>query len=99
MSEDVAVRGSVDRPERSFTDALARLRSAQKPGAGAPPYSRWVNRRFGRLLAAAAYRIGATPNAVTGVSALFTFAGLALIALIAPAPWLGLAVTALLVVG
>ena len=29
--------------------------SAQKSGAGAPPYSRWVNRRVGRVLAALAY--------------------------------------------
>ena len=99
MSEDLAVRRSVGRSERSFREALTRLRSAQKPGVGAPPYSRWVNRRLGRLLAAAAYRVGATPNGVTAVSALFTFSALALVAVVTPEPWLGLAVTALLVIG
>jgi phosphatidylglycerophosphate synthase len=99
MSEELAVRDAVGRPERSFRDALTRLRTAQKPGTGAPPYSRWINRRLGRILAAAAYRVGATPNGVTAVSALFTFSALALVALVAPTPWLGLGVTGLLVIG
>jgi phosphatidylglycerophosphate synthase len=85
--------------DRSFREGLIRLRSAQKPGTGAPPYSRWINRRLGRFLAAGAWRVGATPNAVTGVSALFTFSGLALVALVPPTPWLGIAVAAFLVIG
>jgi phosphatidylglycerophosphate synthase len=99
MSEELAVRDAVGRSERSFRVALDRLRAAQKPGAGAPPYSRWVNRRLGRVLAAAAYRVGATPNGVTALSALFTFSALALVALVAPTPWLGIGVTLLLVIG
>src|SRR5690348_14894922 len=98
MSEELAVRESVGRSD-SFREALTRLRSAQKPGAGAPPYSRWINRRLGRILAAAAYRARATPDAVTVLSAVFTFSGLSLVALVAPVPWLGFAVTALLVLG
>jgi phosphatidylglycerophosphate synthase len=43
--------------------------------------------------------VGATPNAVTGVSALFTFSALALVALVPPTPWLGVVITALLVIG
>src|SRR5690606_41281534 len=83
-------------------DALpifGRLRYAQKSTKGAPAYSRFVNRKAGRVLAAAAYRIGATPNQVTAVSALFTYAGIAVIALVPPAPPVGILVTALLVVG
>ena len=99
MSEELAVRDAVGRRERSFRDALTRLRSAQKPGVGAPPYSRWINRRLGRILAAAAYRVRATPNGVTALSAFFTFSALALVALVPPTPWLGIGVTVLLVVG
>jgi phosphatidylglycerophosphate synthase len=75
------------------------MAAAQKPGRGAPPYSRWINRRFGRVLAVTAYVLHLTPNAVTGISALFTFSALALIALVPPFWWLGLVVGACLVVG
>ena len=40
------------------------LAAAQKTAArGAPAYSRYINRRLGRLLAAAALRAGLGPNA------------------------------------
>ena len=86
-------------PPRGFREALARLASAQKSAKGAPAYSRFVNRKLGRLLAAVAYVAGLTPNAVTAISAAFTFTGIALIALVEPAPWLGAAVCLALVVG
>jgi phosphatidylglycerophosphate synthase len=57
------------RPARRFGDALAALSSVQKPGAGFPAYTRWVNRRLARYAAAAAYRVGLTPNQVTAASA------------------------------
>lgn len=76
------------------------LGRAQKGRArGAPAYSVYVNRRLGRLLAATAYRIGLSPNQVTGISALHTFAGLALLILFPPSWWLGIAVMLLLVLG
>ena len=57
-----------------FADVVARLAAAQKPRApGAPAYSIYVNRPLGRLLAAAAYLGGLTPNVVTVISAVFTF--------------------------
>lgn len=78
----------------------ARLRDAQKGRArGAPAYSVYVNRPVGRLLAAIAYRIGLTPNQVTLVSAVFTFAGIALIALAPIEPWVGIVVWLLLALG
>ncbi|MEU5880190.1 CDP-alcohol phosphatidyltransferase family protein [Spirillospora sp. NPDC047279] len=83
----------------SFSDALTRLASAQKSAKGAPAYSRFVNRKLGRVLAAASYVAGLTPNQVTGISALFTFSGIALIALADPALWVGVAVCLALVVG
>lgn len=85
--------------EESFRDTVRRLGGAQKGAVGAPAYSRFVNRRLGRVLAAAAFHLGLTPNAVTVISAGFTSSGIALLALF-PASWsAGGAVTGLLVVG
>lgn len=69
---------------------LRELRGAQKSAKGVSLYSRYVNRPAGRVFAAAAYRLGMTPNQVTLVSAAFTFAALASVALVRPG-W-GLAV-------
>jgi phosphatidylglycerophosphate synthase len=86
-------------PRGSLGETLARLASAQKGAQGAPAYSRFVNRRLGRLLAALAFHAGLTPNAVTGISAVFTATGISLLAL-RPASWpLGLVVAACLAVG
>jgi len=82
-----------------FRSTLARMSAAQKPGRGAPPYSRWINRRMGRVIAAAAYTVGATPNGVTAVSAALTTGGILLIALVEPVWWIGLAVAGFLVLG
>ncbi|SFQ52143.1 CDP-alcohol phosphatidyltransferase [Amycolatopsis arida] len=87
-------------PESSgFAAALARLPSVQKSARGAPAYSRFVNRRAGGILAAGAYHLGLSPNVVTAVSAVCTFAGVATIALVEPAPLVGLLVCAALVLG
>ncbi|WAC65572.1 CDP-alcohol phosphatidyltransferase family protein [Agrococcus sp. SL85] len=84
----------------SFVDAHRRLAAAQKGHArGAPAYSVYVNRRIGRVLAAAAHRRGWTPNGATAVSAAHTFLGIALLVLLPAAWWTGLVVAALLVLG
>ena len=84
----------------SYLDIVRRLSAAQKGAArSAPAYSRFVNRKIGRLLAAAAYKAGLTPNQVTGISALHTFTGIALLALVPPSWWLGILVLILLVLG
>ncbi|TXK17728.1 CDP-alcohol phosphatidyltransferase family protein [Homoserinibacter sp. GY 40078] len=82
-----------------FGETLARMSAAQKPGRGAPPYSRWINRRMGRVIAAAAYTVGATPNQVTAASAALTTGALVVIALVEPVWWLGFVVAGLLVLG
>ena len=68
----------------TFGQALLRLRTAQKSSKGVSLYSRYVNRPVGRVLAAGAYRAGLTPNQVTLISAAFSFAGVAAVALVAP---------------
>ncbi|MET0866002.1 MAG: CDP-alcohol phosphatidyltransferase family protein, partial [Nakamurella sp.] len=78
---------------------MRQLRGAQKSSKGAPAYSRFVNRRAGRFLAAAAYRLGMTPNMVTAVSALFSFAAIALLALAEPSWLVGIAVALGLMIG
>ncbi|QMU80457.1 CDP-alcohol phosphatidyltransferase family protein [Streptacidiphilus sp. PB12-B1b] len=75
------------------------MRGAQKSSKGVSYYSRWINRPLGRVLAAAAYPTGLTPNAVTGISALVTGCGIALIALVPPSWPLTVGVAALLVLG
>ena len=93
----------VDRPvapaAEPLRDTLRRLASAQKGAQGAPAWSRFVNRPLGRLLAAVAFRAGLTPNAVTGLSAACTAAGLVLLAAVRPSPVLGVAVAVLLARG
>lgn len=86
-------------PASSLGETLRRLSTAQKGAQGAPAYSRFINRRLGRLLAALAYHARLTPNAVTAISALFTASGIALIALVRPSWWLGVAVAACLALG
>jgi phosphatidylglycerophosphate synthase len=84
---------------RSYGEVVAALAGAQKPAKGAPAYSRFVNRRLGRYLAAAAYRLGLTPNIVTGISAAFSFTAIAVIALARPTVPVGVLVAAALVAG
>lgn len=82
-----------------FGSAWRELKRAQKAGRGAPPYSLYVNRPLGRVLAAAAFRVGWTPDQVTVVSAVTTFAGLAVIAIGPSSPVVGFIVALLLVLG
>ena len=86
--------------DESYLDTVRRLSSAQKTAArGAPAYSIYVNRKVGRYLAAAAYRAGLTPNMVTAISAVFTFSGIALLALGQPSWAVGVSVWLLLAIG
>jgi phosphatidylglycerophosphate synthase len=71
----------------------------QKTAKGAPAYSRFVNRRIGRYFAALAFAWGRTPNQVTALSAVFTFSGIAIVALFQPTALLSLTVCLALVVG
>ena len=96
----LADTGSIAVPGRTIREGFRQLGLAQKPAArSAPAYSRFVNRRIGRALAAVCWALGLSPNAVTVLSAAFTFSAIALLAL-APLGWpLGLAVGTGLLVG
>lgn len=97
---DLMANTAQQNPQReSYSAVVARLAAAQKSNKGAAAYSRWINRPLGRRFAALAYRLGMTPNQVTGVSAIFTFAGIALLATLSPTFWTGVVVALLLVIG
>lgn len=100
MSERrIAAKVVTQSQKQNFADVLNRLAGAQKSATGAPAYSRFVNRRLGRLLAAGAFQLGLTPNVVTIVSGLFSFAGIAVLATVSPSWTSGVVVSLALIVG
>ena len=72
--------------EPTIRDNIRALAAAQKSKAGAPLYSRIVNRPVGRVLAAVAHRAHLTPDQVTLLSAACTLTGIALLAAAPLAP-------------
>jgi phosphatidylglycerophosphate synthase len=83
-----------------FTDTVRRLAGAQKPPAkGSPAYSRFVNRKIGRVLAAASFHLGLTPNQVTFISAGFSTVAIAMIALVRPTPVAAITIALALLLG
>jgi phosphatidylglycerophosphate synthase len=84
---------------RSYSAALAALSSAQKPGHGVPAYTRYVNRWFGRRLAAAAYALGLRPNIVTLVSGAVSAIGIGMVATLRPTPLVATVAVFVLLVG
>lgn len=83
----------------SYRAAIDQLSAAQKPAYGAPAYSRFVNRPAGRRIAARAYALNLTPNAVTGISALLSAIGILVLALAPISIWTGMVVAAALALG
>lgn len=79
--------------------ALVRLAGAQKSSRGAAGYSRWVNRRAGRQIASVAYVVGLTPNQISALSAVFTFASITALAVFHPSWYLAVAVSLGLLIG
>lgn len=84
---------------RSYADTVSRLASAQKSARGASPYAQLINRPAGRRFAACSYVLGLTPNQVTAISALLTFAGIAVLAIVPSSVLVGVICSVLLVLG
>lgn len=80
-------------------ESIRALSAAQKSNAGAPLYSRVINRPVGRVLAAIAHRVGMTPDQVTVLSACCTYLGIVLIAVWAPSPAATVLTSLLLMLG
>jgi phosphatidylglycerophosphate synthase len=78
---------------------MRELSSAQKSPKGVSLYARYINRPAGRVLAALSFVAGLTPNQVTLISAAFSFAGIAVLALVEPTVISGLVVALLLALG
>lgn len=85
-------------PDR-YSSALTSLRGAQKTPRGVSLYSTWVNRPFGRRLAALADALHLTPNQVTLGSAACSLTAVALLALLPRSVTVGLVAGGLLVLG
>jgi phosphatidylserine synthase len=101
MTDGKGITPAIDRvtPASPYRDVVTALSSAQKTSKGAPAYSRFVNRKLGRLIAAQAFRMRLTPNLITAISAFFSFAAIVLLALHRPTPWSGVLVCVGLVLG
>ncbi|QWW19177.1 CDP-alcohol phosphatidyltransferase family protein [Schaalia sp. 19OD2882] len=82
-----------------FRANRARLDAAQKPGNGVPAYTRWVNRRGARLVAAAGAASGMTPNGITFISLAFSVAGMVALVALPDRVWAGIPVAVLLATG
>jgi phosphatidylglycerophosphate synthase len=83
-----------------FTATVRQLAGAQKPPAkGSPAYSRFVNRKIGRVLAAGSYQLGLTPNQVTFISAAWSAAAIAMIAVVRPTPAVAITIALALLLG
>lgn len=96
----MSIAPTLERIDEGYWSTVSRLATAQKgTSRTAPAYSRFVNRKLGRLLAAWAYRAGLTPNAVTGISAAFTGVAITLLLVFPPSSTLGVGVAAALVLG
>jgi phosphatidylglycerophosphate synthase len=89
----------LDSASARFTAARSRLAGAQKSNASVPAYLRFVNRRAGGYLAALGYAVGLTPTAVTALSAVCSFSGIALLMLVHPTAAAGIGIALLLVLG
>jgi phosphatidylserine synthase len=90
-------------PESSATlryaYARSRLAGAQKSSASTPVYLRFVNRKAGGVLAAAAYALRLTPTQVTLASSATSFTGIAVLALHRSSMLTGVVVSVLLLLG
>lgn len=97
MSASVTRTSSTTPPTRPLTyrDARSRLGHAQKSNASVPPYSRYINRPLGGRIAAAGAALGATPNQVTALSALWSLIGFVWLVAVPPSASMALGVTVL----
>ncbi len=82
-----------------YRAAVVGLERHQKTAKGAPAYSRFVNRRLGRHLAALAHVRGATPDQLTAISAGCSLLGIAVLAVLPVTVASAVLITASLVLG
>lgn len=86
-ADNPSPNGSV---KQRYQWAINSLAMAQKPAQGVPAYTRWINRRGARVVAAAAYALGWTANTVTAISATLSLIGMIIIVIAPPTWWAGL---------
>lgn len=86
-------------PRRPVRESIELLRAHQKPQRGVSVYSIYVNRPAGRVLAAVASSVGATPNQVTLLSGLLSMTAIVLLAVLPIGVEVGVVAALLLAVG
>lgn len=67
---------------KSIKNNYRSLKASQKKGAGTPAYTRFVNRFLGRVIASCLAGSNISPNAVSIISALFTYSAFILFLII-----------------
>lgn len=82
-----------------YREARSRLGGAQKSAVGVPAYLRFVNRKAGGWLASVGYGLRATPNQLTAASAVWSWAGIVVLATAKPSVAVAVGVTVALLVG
>lgn len=82
-----------------FRAYRAQLDAAQKPASGVPAYTRWINRRGARLVAAAGATCGWTPNHITAMSATLSLVGMGIMLALPPSVGSGILVAVFLAAG
>ena len=83
----------------TYSEAVGRLASKQKSAKGSPADSRFINEGWAGTLLRRHTGPVWWPNTVTAISALFTFAAIAVLALARPSWGIGFIVAACLVIG
>lgn len=83
----------------TYRTALAALTTAQKPKAGTPLYSRYVNRPLGRRFAALGAAMGLGPNQISLISFTCSLSAIVLVAVLPVGVAAAIAISALLVLG
>ncbi|HEX2904961.1 MAG TPA: CDP-alcohol phosphatidyltransferase family protein [Jatrophihabitans sp.] len=96
---DAAKTATASTATSRYAVARARLGSAQKSTKSVPAYLRYVNRKAGGRLAAAAYALDLTPSQVTGLSLLSSVAGITVLVVGRAVVVVGIVVTVLMLLG
>lgn len=94
-----ANRASALDPAASFSALMSKIGSAQKSRHGASLYLRLINRPLGRVLAVTAFKLHLTPNFVSALGGVITYAACIVVAIFGKDQVLAIVASAALVFG
>ncbi len=99
---EVSRRAGLESPgmgDNTFHASLVALKGVQKTPRGTSLYTTRVNRPLGRIIAAGGSVLGLTPNSVTVLNGVVSFAALIVLVCCRPTPLIGVGVGVLLIAG